>query len=306
MRTRSGAFPWLLASAPVVLCGLGSAGMLWAGDERLLAIHIALPTALLVGGAGVTGAAMLGLTGRSIRARRAKAEAAALATADAEGSRRERENHRRFLARLDHELKNPITAIRATVVAAGDDSPAWQTVDAQAQKLSTLVRDLRKLAELETRPLEREAVNLEQLIVEAITDITQQHPDAGARMSLQVTRVPWPVPQVPADPDLLSLALDNVLGNAVKYSAMGPIEIRLHEQNGWAMIEVADSGRGIPADDLPHVFAELARAQNARDVAGAGLGLTLVSAVMNRHGGDVSIRSLVDAGTVVTLRLPMT
>ncbi|WP_218683537.1 sensor histidine kinase KdpD, partial [Microbacterium sp. BF1] len=99
--------------------------------------------------------------------------------------------------------------------------------------------------------------------------------------------------------------IDNVLSNAAKYSAQGPIEVRLREQDGWAVIDVADAGRGIPAGDLPTVFDELARAQNARDVTGSGIGLTLVATVMRHHGGDVSIRSAEGAGTVLTLRLPI-
>ncbi|MFJ2371111.1 sensor histidine kinase [Microbacterium sp. NPDC087665] len=88
-----------------------------------------------------------------------------------------------------------------------------------------------------------------------------------------------------------------------KYSDAGPIEVRLREDNGGAVLEVADSGRGVPAAELPTVFDELARAQNARDISGSGIGLTLVATVVRRHGGDVSIRSVEGAGTMVTIRL---
>lgn len=112
------------------------------------------------------------------------------------------------------------------------------------------------------------------------------------------------MPPLRADPDLLAVAFDNVLGNAEKYSATGPIEVRLQEQHGWAVINIADAGRGIPLPEQPHVFEELARAGNSRDVSGAGIGLALVSAIMRRHGGDVSLRSVAGTGTVVTMRLP--
>ena len=104
---------------------------------------------------------------------------------------------------------------------------------------------------------------------------------------------------------LLALAVDNVLGNAAKYAATGPIEVRLCEDDGHAVIEVADSGRGVPAVDLPLVFDELARASNARDRQGSGLGLTLVRTVLARHGGTATMRSSEGAGTVVTLWLPL-
>lgn len=337
MSDRAGVALGVAAAAPVAVCALAAGGMLLAGDERALVLEMTLPGAVFAAGLVLSAGPAIGLLVRGRRRRRIAAgqeqHAAEVASAVAAAAEQERANHRRFLARLDHELKNPLTAIRATAVAAqsagersavevgnagpaaqestgsgqsaaSDDAAAWRTIDAQAQKLSGLVRDLRKLAELETRPLERETVDLEALIVEAIEAVGQQHPAARARMSFGVTRVPWPVPPLRADLDLLSLAIDNVLGNAVKYSTNGPIEVRLREDGGWAVLEVADAGRGVPAAELPSVFDELARAQNARDVSGSGIGLTVVETVMRQHGGDVSMRSVEGAGSVVTLRLP--
>ncbi|MFT4258011.1 sensor histidine kinase [Microbacterium sp.] len=310
--SRSGTVGWAIASAvPVGVCALAAGAMLFAGEDRMLVATATLPG--VVFGVGVVASAipLSILVDRRRAARRREAEAKAIAAATDAARADERAHHQRFLAQLDHELKNPITAIRATAVSAQDgehaeaQADAWRTVDAQSMKLSTLVRDLRKLAELETRPLEFERIDIEQLLAESIAALAQQNPGAGARIALTVTRVPWAVPPLTVDIDLISLVFDNVLGNAAKYSTDGPIEVRLREQEGWALIEVADAGRGIPVDDQPHVFDELARAQNARDVSGSGLGLTLVATVMRRHGGDVALRSVEDAGTQVTLRLPI-
>lgn len=319
MSDRGGIALGIATALPVGLCAVAAGGMLLAGDQRALALEIALPGAVLLGGALVSAVPATALVVRRLRARRtahdATAQQQALDATAAAAAHHEREKHQQFLARLDHELKNPLTAIRATAVAAqvgnaGPSAPArplvddaWRTVDAQAQKLSTLVRDLRKLADLESRPLDREPVDLESLVAEAITAVEQQHPQTRGRITFAVTRVPWPVPLLNADVDLLSLAVDNVLGNAAKYSDAGPIEVRLREDNGGAVLEVADSGRGVPAADLPTVFDDLARAQNARDISGSGIGLTLVATVVRRHGGDVSIRSVEGAGTMVTIRL---
>lgn len=289
-----------------LLIGAGIALVLAAiGERRMLMLSVALPAVSLGVGALISLTFTVVLLARSAaRKRAALLEKAAAEGRDA-GVTHERENHRRFLARLDHELKNPLTAIRATAAAAGTQSPEWATVDDQARKLSVLVRDLRKLAELETRPLERESVNLEALLSEAITALGQQYPEAAPRLRLEVTRVPWPVPPVSADLDLLSVAIDNLISNAAKYSAAGPIEVRLREESGWAVIEVADSGRGIPSTELPSVFDELARAQNARDISGSGLGLTLVATVIARHGGQVTLRSVEGSGSVAVVRLPL-
>lgn len=298
---------WLivLIAAPVLLGAVIAGILALLGERRMLQIAFALPAVFLL--VGVLLSAAIGVIAgiRALARRRAGRQAVLAAESRAAGVAEERENHRRFLARLDHELKNPLTAIRATAAAAGTPTPEWATVDAQARKLSILVRDLRKLAELETRPLEREQVDLEMLLAEAIAALRQQSADAGERVRLDVTRVPWSVPPVSVDLDLLSLAIDNLLGNAAKYSQSGPIEVRLREEAGWAVIEVADSGRGIPASDLPAVFDELARARNARDVAGSGLGLTLVATVIARHGGHVSMRSVEDSGSVAVVRLPL-
>lgn len=293
----------VIAAAPLLAGAAVGALLLLLGERRSLTVAMALPAVFLVAGLLLSLIVALVLFVRAMRRRGRERIAAAQVEGRASGAVHERENHRRFLARLDHELKNPLTAILAT--AAGHDALEWQRVDAQARKLSGLVRDLRKLAELETRELEREPVDLEAVIEEAVEAVRQYDAASGARIRIDITRVPWPVPPVNADVDLLSLAIDNVLGNAVKYSAAGPIEIRLREASGWAIIEVADAGRGIPASDLPVVFDELARANNARDVPGSGLGLTLVSTVLARHGGDVALRSVEGSGSVITMRLPL-
>jgi signal transduction histidine kinase len=307
MTDRRGIALGVVTAVPVGICAIAAGTMTAAGDQRLLAIDLALPGAVLIAGTLVSAIPAVMLIVHRARRRARTRVQTAVAEAVTQATQQERANHQRFLARLDHELKNPLTAIRATAAAAQGDSAReeWRVIDAQATRLSALVRDLRKLAELETRPLELELVDLEEVLAEAITALSSQNPGAGARMSLTVTRVPWPVPPLTADLDLLSLAIDNVLANAAKYSAHGPIEIRLREQDGWAIIDVADAGRGIPIGDLPTVFDELARAQNARDVTGSGIGLTLVTTVMRHHGGEVSVRSVEEAGTVLTLRLPI-
>jgi len=297
--------PWLLAAIPLALGAVIGGVLVLLGERRMLQIAVAIPLAFVVIGVLASLAIVAVLLVRRSRAARIRGRESARAEAAAAALVSERERHRRFLARLDHELKNPLTAIRATAAAAGAQDPQWSLVDSQARRLGDLVRDLRKLAELETRPLDLEEVDLEVLLVEAIHALAERDPSAGSRIRVDVIRVPWPVPSVSADLDLLSLALDNVLGNAAKYSDEGPIEVRLREESGSAVIEVADSGRGIPAADLPHVFDELARAANARDVSGSGLGLTLVQTVLARHGGSVALRSVEGAGTVVAMRVPL-
>jgi len=296
---------YVVAVAPLLAGVIVAVVLGAAGERRELLIGTPLPLLIGLVGALVSGVALAVLllvrSGRRGAARVAAAHAEGVAT----GAAAERDAHRRFLARLDHELKNPVTAIRATIAGLGDDDPALAVVDDQARRLATLVGDLRELAELETRPLDLEPVDLERVVQDAVAAVAQQRPEAAGRLSVTVDRVPWPIPELMADPDLLGLAVENVVGNAAKFSADGPIEVRLREDGGHAVVEVADAGRGVPLDAVDAVFDELARAGNARDVPGSGIGLALVRTILRQHGGDVSLRSREGAGTVVTLRLPV-
>jgi two-component system OmpR family sensor kinase len=222
------------------------------------------------------------------------------------------DERRRFLQRLDHELKNPLTAIRAGLANVVNDSAtatqdqALASVEAQVLRLSRLTADMRKLAELEARPLERVPVDVAELLQEAIT-LAQERPGAGERkLALTLPRAPWPVPNVLGDWDLLFLATYNLLDNALKFTRPGDtVEVRASEAGAFVTIEVADTGPGIPNEELPRVWEELYRGRGARGIPGSGLGLSLVRAIVERHGGQVTLRSRAGQGTVVRIRLPV-
>ncbi|HEX7394363.1 MAG TPA: histidine kinase dimerization/phospho-acceptor domain-containing protein, partial [Anaerolineaceae bacterium] len=140
---------------------------------------------------------------------------------------------RRFLRRLDHELKNPLTAIRAGLANLAEthleemQRQALSSVEAQTLRLSRLSSDLRKLAELEARPLERTAVNVNEMLQEAYA-LAQDQPNAAQRdLKLTVPQAPWPLPTIQGDRDLLFLAVHNLLDNAIKFTQPGgTIEMR--------------------------------------------------------------------------------
>ena len=218
------------------------------------------------------------------------------------------EDRRRFLRRLDHELKNPLTAVRVGLAnLAADRSPeAVQSVEAQVQRVSRLTADLRKLAELETRPIERAPVELGELL-QQVEELSRDRAEAeDRRFNLLMPKAPWPLPQIAGDRDLLLLVLHNLVDNAFKFTFPGDtIEVRAFEAEAAVVIEVADTGPGIPEAELPHVWEELYRGERARAVPGSGLGLALARAIIERHGGTLGARSRVAQGTVFTLRLPV-
>lgn len=222
------------------------------------------------------------------------------------------DERRRFLQRLDHELKNPLTAIRAGLVNVRDTSAdsasgdALESVEAQALRLSRLAADLRKLAELETRPIERTEVDLDATLKEIYNLALDRDGADHRQITLTLPQAPWPLPKIQGDQDLLFLAVHNLLENAIKFTRPGDtIEVRAFEDGQSVVIEIADTGQGIPEEDLPHVWEELYRGSGARGIPGSGLGLALVRAITERHNGQVSLRSKAGKGTVFGLHLPM-
>jgi two-component system OmpR family sensor kinase len=296
---------WVIAFIPLGL-GLIASALLGSGrlENPILRLRADLGTlAVLIGLAlSAAVAALLALRDWTKRAHRQS-----FAQAEAQAA----EERRRFLRRLDHELKNPLTAIRAGLAnlaaSAGEaQSRTLTSVEAQTLRLSRLTADLRKLAELETRPLEVTSVNLADLLREVVELAQERHEMNGRRLTLTLPHAPWPLPAVPGDCDLLFLAMHNLLDNALQYTRPGDtVELRAIEDGSTVVLEIADTGPGIPEAEVPHVWEELYRGEGARGTPGSGLGLALVRAIVERHRGQVSLRSRVGQGTVVIVRLPI-
>lgn len=221
------------------------------------------------------------------------------------------DDRRRFLRRLDHELKNPLTAVLAglanlTLIEDPDErAETLASVGIQVNRIRQLVNELRKLADLETRPLEFSEVDLTGLLEEAF-QIAGDHEAASQReLTLSIPHAPWPLPSINGDPDLLALALHNLLINALKFTkGSDTIELRAFEDGSQVVIEVADTGPGIPENETAYIWEELYRGEAARGIPGSGLGLALVKAIITRHQGEISLRSRSGEGTVFTVRLP--
>lgn len=220
--------------------------------------------------------------------------------------------HHRFLRRLDHELKNPLTALRAGLASLAltlveeEQRRIVHTMADEAQRLSRLVTDLRKLAELETTPLDLQMIDVVTLCRD-ISDLVSDHFVSHNR----TVRFECPTLQVSSsavtgDPDLLLLAVHNLLDNALKYTRNGDtitVSVALEEDD--LLIQVADSGVGIPEAEQALVWEELYRGKNAASISGSGIGLALVNTIVDRHDGTAELTSTVDVGTTVSLRIPL-
>jgi len=239
-----------------------------------------------------------------------------LARRQIEQNRRDsEESHRRFIRRLDHEIKNPLTGLQAALVNLKEASNpedrqrAGQNAHNAVERLGRLLGDLRKLSELDERQLERMPVDVPELLEEMVNAASALPAYARRSVNLVISRVPWPLPSVIGDRDLLGLAFYNLIDNALKFSvASDTIEVRALEDGRALVVEVADSGPGIPVDESAHIFEELYRGSNAHGVEGSGLGLALVRRIIALHAGEISLRSRLagSRGTIFTIRLPIT
>lgn len=305
--------PALIAPA-VIAAALGAFVQVTEPGSRLYATTA---PGLLIGVAGLLGT--VALSGVVLLRRRAAASAEAAGAAVRAAEAKAAEDRRRFLLRLDHELKNPLTAIHAglanvqhAATPAGTSADealsneALSSVSAQANRITRLLGDLRKLADLETREIEAAPIDLPGLLTE-VEEAVSSLPDASERViTMNVPRAPWPLPLIDGDRDLIFIALENLIANAVKFSAPGDtVEVRASEDGSRVLLEVADTGAGIPDDEIEDVWQELARGRAARSIPGTGIGLALVRVIATRHGGQVAIRSREGQGTVVSVRLPV-
>lgn len=217
---------------------------------------------------------------------------------------------RRLTTDVAHELRTPLANVSAYLEAMQEG--VWKPTAARLQscrdelrRLSDLVSDLEKLRQLESAslPLEREPVELAALA----RTVQAAFAPALAQRQLRCTVEGGPA-TVWADRKRLHQALFNLLSNAVNYSSEGgAIRIRIEGGGAQARIIVEDEGIGIPAQDLPLIFARFYRTDRSRQrrTGGAGVGLTLVQAIVQAHGGTVTAQSEEGRGSRFTVTLPV-
>ncbi|HSL30894.1 MAG TPA: HAMP domain-containing sensor histidine kinase [Anaerolineales bacterium] len=224
------------------------------------------------------------------------------------------QGRRRFLRRLDHEIKNPLTGLRAALVnmqeaqAVTDRQRAVENASHAVERLTRLLTDLRKLSDLGERPIELWQVDVPDLLQDVVDAAHSLPAYKGRDVNLLIPKVPSPFPMITGDRDLLVLAIYNLVENSLKFTGgEDSVEIRVYEDGRAIIIEVADSGAGIPAEDVSKIFEELYRGSNARSTEGSGLGLALVHRIIALHGGQIQVRSSQEEprGTVFTVRLPV-
>jgi len=217
---------------------------------------------------------------------------------------------RRFVADASHELRTPLSAVRAyaelydrgAAERPDDLERSMKGISRESERMSVLVEDLLLLARLDDgRPLERERVELDEVVGEAVETAQAVDPDRAIELHAEPATVL-------GDRVRLRQIVDNLLANVRAHTPPGtPASVSVTRRNGSAEISVTDAGPGLDEEHLEHLFERFYRADpsRARASGGVGLGLAIVAAVAEAHGGTASASSRPGEGTTIAIALPL-
>ncbi|MEM7050785.1 MAG: ATP-binding protein [Acidobacteriota bacterium] len=222
---------------------------------------------------------------------------------------------RELVVGVSHDLRTPLASMRGYLetlllkeasLSASARREYLQIALDQSERLARLVDELFELSRLEageTR-LEREPFSLPELV----QDVVQKVQIEAAKGQIEITsELPWDLPFVDGDLRLIERVLENLLHNALRYTpAGGKIHVALDEGEGRIAVRVADTGQGIPQDDLPKIFDQFYRGSNNRTGSrdGTGLGLAIAKRILDLHGGPIGVESQTGRGSTFRFELP--
>lgn len=221
-----------------------------------------------------------------------------------------------FVANVSHELRTPLTTIKSYLEALKDGaihqpdiaSHFLNVADTEAERMARLISDLLQLSRLDAREsyFEKQPITMENLLQPAYERfaMTCQQKNIALQLSMEDE-----LPMVVVDRDKLDQVLDNVISNAVKYTpAAGSITIKAEKSNSdMVQVSIADTGLGIPKQDLNRLFERFYRVDKARSrtLGGTGLGLSIAQEIIHSHSGKIWIESEYEQGTTVFFTLPI-
>ncbi len=216
---------------------------------------------------------------------------------------------RQFISHMSHDLRTPLAAMKVSQYIlskelAGQHAERLQSLEKQTDRLTEMVESMLTLLRLEEEAVHSQlAVDVNEVMGYAIV---RNQKLAGERGSQLHFNRGSDVPQVLANSEELSLAFSNLVTNAIHSAPDGEVTISTGRDGDWVVVCVRDSGVGIAAEDLPHVFERFYRVDNARGTqnGGLGLGLTIAKTIIDRHAGTIDAQSQLGEGSEFSIRLP--
>ena len=228
---------------------------------------------------------------------------------------RDRDRSREFLADVSHELRTPLAALRTfnelLREKAGEDPVAraefLESSAQQLERLDWLAQNLLELSKLDSG-LVRLDLRPDDLRATVLSAVEQAEAAARRRGVSLTTELPDGTLTVRHDPPRIGQVVSNIVGNALKFTPRGgsvTVKLAPHRQGG-ARIQVTDTGVGIDAAELPHIFDRFYRGSRASEArsSGSGLGLAIVRSIVEMHGGRIAVESRVGSGSTFTVTLP--
>jgi two-component system phosphate regulon sensor histidine kinase PhoR len=213
---------------------------------------------------------------------------------------------------VSHDLRSPLTAILGYIDLLERVGPMNDQqrefiarVHASVQSITSLVNDLLELGRIEAGyDSHKEIVPLEGVLRYALETLNLQISEKKLNLHLEL---PTDVLLMQGNPIRLRQMLDNLIGNAIKYTPEdGNINIEAEVKGEQVILRISDTGPGIPPADQPHIFEKFYRASNVpKGVGGSGLGLAIVKSIVDNHQGRIWVESMVGQGTTFTLVLPL-
>lgn len=217
-----------------------------------------------------------------------------------------------FIATASHELRTPLTSVQMGVHlllegATGELTPKQQEVleacREDCERLEKLMRDLLDLSKIEAGESKPQLVPLRarELVKAAAEGLRTQVEAKGLELEIEA---PVDLPSVMADRAQVERVIGNLVTNAIRYTKHGEIKISAERRAGHVAFSVCDTGRGIPTEYLPHIFDKFVQVPGA-PIGGAGLGLAISKAIVEAHGGQISVQSEIGHGTAFNFTLPI-
>ena len=214
-----------------------------------------------------------------------------------------------FIANVSHELKTPLaviqnygTMLQQPDLSEGDRKDYAGTVTNAAQRLASLITNILKLNKLENQQIypQKERFDLGEQLCECLLGFE----NAWETKNLEIETDIEDGVTVESDPEILSLVWNNLFSNAIKFSEEnGTIGLKLHTENGHAVVEVSDTGCGISPEVGEHIFEKFYQGDNSHATQGNGLGLALVKRVVDIVGGEIGVSSELGRGSTFTVRI---